>query len=366
LILAAGVMIVAPCPVTQAPTVLLLLRGAGSDHPHEWAFPGGQVEPGETTAQGAARECEEECGLAVDPDELGPVLTRGVARAETTAPAAAAISPPPAGEILQPASVDVDFTTYLHQVEAQFVPALCAEHVGWCWAPLDRPPQPLHPGAAVALERPTMDELGVARAMAAGRLVSPQAYENMTMFRLRITATGASYRRGLDEFVWREPEAFLTDDFVQRCNGLPVIWEHPPNATLDSDEFASRIVGTVFLPFIEGDEVWAIAKVWDAAAARALAEQQLSTSPTVVFRDPTVNERVTLEDGSRVLIEGKPSLLDHVAICAAGVWDKGGEPAGVDRGGAADRQQEPAVHAFADATARLSLRLLRLRAAGLP
>jgi hypothetical protein len=38
---------------------------------------------------------------------------------------------------------------------------------------------------------------------------------------------------------------------------------------------------------------------------------------------------MTLEDGSVLLIEGKPSLLDHVAICELGVWDKGKDPEGI-------------------------------------
>jgi len=60
-----------------------------------------------------------------------------------------------------------------------------------------------------------------------------------------------------------------------------------------------------------------------------MIEQPMSTSPSVVFKDPSVNSKMTLADGSALLIEGKPSLLDHIAICKQGVWDKGGEPTGV-------------------------------------
>ena len=52
----------------------------------------------------------------------------------------------------------------------------------------------------------------------------------------------------------------------------------------------------------------------------------------VVLRDTKENFRVELEDGSTLLIEGKPSLLDHLAICERGVWDKGEEPSGINRG----------------------------------
>ena len=187
----------------------------------------------------------------------------------------------------------------------------------------------LHPGVVTAIQRLRADELGVARLMASGAIVSPQRYENITLFAIRITGTGVAYRRGLEEFVWRNPDIYLTDEFCQRCAGLPVIFEHPGRNSLDTKEFVGRIVGTVFLAYIQGSDVWAIARIYDDSAAALMSENQLSTSPAVVFRDITVNTKLTLEDGQILLIEGKPSLLDHVAVCPRGVWDKGGEPSGV-------------------------------------
>lgn len=338
MIAAAGILVLSSAPTGQGDVALFLLRGAGSDHPLEWAFPGGQLEPGEDAATAAARECAEECGLGVD--DVGPIWTRGV-----MAPA-----PLPVAEDLRPSqpspematSEPVDFTTYLHRVKAPFAPVLCDEHVGWCWAPPDRPPQPLHPGASVALERLTMNELGVAQAMAAGRLVSPQHYMNVWLFNLRLTGTGMSYRSGRDEHVWREPATYLNDEFLARCNGLQVIWVHPKKATLDSKEFNDRTIGSVFVPYIRGEDVWAIAKIYDDDAAEAMVTDQLSTSPTVVLSGDD-DVRFRNEDGSALLIEGQPRLLDHVAVCPAGVWDKGGPPVGVDRSAA-----EPAL-AVADA-----------------
>lgn len=187
----------------------------------------------------------------------------------------------------------------------------------------------LHPGARVALARLTMDELGIARAMAAGDLVSPQHYENLALFAMRITGTGTSFREKINEHVYRPPEKYLTQDFLDRCNGLPVIWEHPKMATLDTEEFAARAIGAIMLPYFKDEEVWGIAKIHDHQAAELMENNQLSTSPAVVFRDPTVNEKVKLTDGSTLLIEGKPSLLDHLAICKLGVWDKGGDASGI-------------------------------------
>lgn len=52
---------------------LLLLHGGDPAHPdlQFWVTPGGGLDPGESSAQGAARELFEETGLRVDAAELG-------------------------------------------------------------------------------------------------------------------------------------------------------------------------------------------------------------------------------------------------------------------------------------------------------
>jgi len=177
-----------------------------------------------------------------------------------------------------------------------------------------------------------MDELDIARAIAEGRLSSPQQYENLWLFALRVTGTGASYRPELNEHVWRDPGLYLNPDFLARCNGLPVIWQHPPDDVLNQQEFENRIIGALMLPYIVEDEVWAVARIYDQGAAQLMLDYPLSTSPDVMFRDPEVNESRKLEGGKTLLIEGKPSLLDHLAICSLGVWDKSGEPTGIAKG----------------------------------
>lgn len=188
----------------------------------------------------------------------------------------------------------------------------------------------LHPGVRIALARGRMDEAQVARAIAAGELVSPQPYGNSWLFNLRITGTGTAYRQALDEYVWRDPSLYLNQGFLDRCNGLPVILEHPNKEMLDSKEYADRNVGSIVYPYIRGEEVWGIARILDQPTAEYMREHQVSTSPAVVFADPGVNETIEVGDGKHLLIEGKPSLLDHLAICEEGVWDKGGPPVGVD------------------------------------
>jgi len=310
-ITAAGILFVVP-----AKRALFLKRGPGGDYPEMWCFPGGKQEDGETIEQCAERETIEEIGFLPEGHKF--LWTRSHTEGQgLELPGAAE-----AGEL-------VDFTTFRQLVPSEFVVKVDDEHVGWCWAPVDQPPQPLHPGCQVALDKFYMTELGVSEAIRDGKLTSPQQYENLWLFDIRITGTGTSYRKSLDEHVYRAPENYLSEEFLARCNGLPVIIEHPPTNVLNSQEFTNRVVGTVLLPYIKGDEVWGIAKIYDQVAAKYMAENQMSTSPAVLFRDLDVNTKVSLEDGSTLLIEGKPSFLDHIAICTQGVWDKGGEPTGV-------------------------------------
>lgn len=312
MIKAAGILI-----LDKDNKALFLKRGPGSDYPGLWAFPGGRLEDDESPMHAAIRETKEEADFTVKPADLRP-WTRSIR--------------PGMGENPE----EVDFTTYLLRGAEQFIPVLgpagSPEHVAYAWAPIAEPPEPMHPGAALALQRFNMHETDVANAMAAGLLVSPQTVDNMTLFNIRITGTGTSYRTAHNEHVWRDPSLYLTDEFVQRCNGLPVIFEHPKGSVLNSKEFTDRIVGTIVKPYIKPgtDEVWGIARMYDAGVIKLMSDDQMSTSPAVVWRDPDVNQKFTQDDGSTFLIEGKPSLLDHIAICERGVWDKGGGPTGVE------------------------------------
>jgi 8-oxo-dGTP pyrophosphatase MutT (NUDIX family) len=301
-IVAAGILFMA-----KDGRVLLVRRSAEGDHAGEWAIPGGKVEQGETPAEAAIREAHEEIGI--DPAVVGDAdALRFWSRRQANG---------------------VDWTTYLVPVREPFATTLNGEHDAAEWVfPCDAP-EPLHPGAAVVLARIDMDELGVAQAIRDGHLTSPQRFENIALVAMRITGTGMAYREGLKEHVWRDPELYLNEHFLARCNGLPVIVEHPKGRVLDSQEFADRVVGTIMLPYVKQNEVWGIAKIYDESTIKMIEAHRLSTSPAVVFRDPSQNTTQQTEDGETLLIEGNPSLLDHLAICEQGVWDKGGTPTGV-------------------------------------
>lgn len=326
---AAGILFLAP-----GNRVLFLKRGPGGDYPGYWCLPGGRTESGESAEETAVREANEEVGPI--PSGARTLLSRCISEVAGTPLPVAGGGEAPAAPLpdVSPPVPSVDFTTFVQKVDEEFSPVPDDEHVGFAWAPAGDPPAPTHPGVAVAVEMLSADELGIARLMAAGRVTSPQRYKNVTLWAMRITGTGVSYRPKIDEYVLRNPDLYLNEEFLARCNGLAVVMYHPKKSTLDSDAFSKSVIGSIMLPYLKGNEVWGIAKVYDDSANAAMTEEQLSTSPGVILAHPdSPSYKMLVEDGTgkerQILVEGKPSLLDHVAVCALGVWDKGDDPTGI-------------------------------------
>ncbi|HBA7888597.1 TPA: DUF2213 domain-containing protein [Escherichia coli] len=180
----------------------------------------------------------------------------------------------------------------------------------------------------------SLTELEVAERIRDGTVPSPVKFSNMWLVNLRVTGTGLAYRAGLKEHVWRDPKLYLNEEFLRRCNGLPVIANHPNDAVLTEEDFKSRIVGSVMLPYIRGDEVWAVCRVYLQSIVEEITEGDVSTSPSVVFNSTSGNVEVQ-EGDTNFLIEGVPFLVDHIALVtkahgSLGVWDKDRIPAGVE------------------------------------
>jgi 8-oxo-dGTP pyrophosphatase MutT (NUDIX family) len=292
---AAGILFQA-----QSGRILLCRRVDGLG----WCIPGGVQKDGESLDACAIRECVEETHY--NPGHAGKLLCRRI-------------------------NDGVDFTTYLHNCPEEFTPKLNHEHDAHVWVhPHHANSLQLHPGVRIAIRKMQgMNELELAEAIRDQELISPQYIENICLVDMRISGTGFSYRPKLNEWVYRRDTIYLTPEFMRRCSGIPIILEHPTTQILNSDEFSKRVVGSMFLPYIKEDEVWGVAKIYDQTAIDAINNFQLSTSPSVVFRDTKVNYNIEMEDGSNLLVEGNPSFVDHLAICEKGVWDKGGDASGI-------------------------------------
>lgn len=262
-----------------------------------WCPPGGTVEPGELATDAARREVLEEVGYQYD----GP---------------------------LTPHSVYGDYLTFRAEVPERFEAKLNDESLAAGWFHIDDLPKPLHQPFAEMLAQQALNETEVAALIADGTLSSPQFFINMWMFAIRVTGTGVTWRSADQQMAFRNPDDYLTPEFLQRVAGVPLIWLHPEKNKLDSDEFAKRVIGTLTNSWVaDNGEVWAIARVYDAEAAEIMATRQLSTSPTVTYSE--MQDSIIKIDGQPLLVEGSPVLLDHVAICEQGVWDKLLAPTGV-------------------------------------
>ncbi|ENT6821661.1 NUDIX hydrolase [Enterobacter roggenkampii] len=262
-----------------------------------WCQPGGTVEPGELAIDAARREVLEEVGYQYD----GP---------------------------LTPHSVYGDYLTFRAEVPERFEAKLNEESLAAGWFHIDDLPKPLHQPFAEMLAQQALNETEVAALIADGTLSSPQFFINMWMFAIRVTGTGVTWRSADQQMAFRNPDDYLTPEFLQRVAGVPLIWLHPEKNKLDSDEFAKRVIGTLTNSWVaDNGEVWAIARVYDAEAAEIMATRQLSTSPTVTYSE--MQDSIIKIDGQPLLVEGSPVLLDHVAICEQGVWDKLLAPTGV-------------------------------------
>lgn len=262
-----------------------------------WCPPGGKLEPGEIAADAARREVMEEVGYQYD----GP---------------------------LTPYSAANDYLTYRADIGTQFEPTINDESLAAGWFDINDMPKPLHPPFAEVMAAQALNETQVAALIADGTLSSPQFFTNMWMYAIRVTGTGVTWRSADQQMAFRNPDDYLTPEFLQRVAGVPLIWLHPEKNKLDSDEFARRVIGTLTNAWVaDNGEVWAIARVYDAEAAEIMATRQLSTSPTVTFSE--VPDSIIKVDGQPLLVEPPPQLLDHVAICEQGVWDKLLDPTGV-------------------------------------
>lgn len=85
-----------------------------------WSIPGGGIENDETLADGIKRECIEEMQFDIAEHKIIPIQK----------------------------FVNGNFTyhTFFCQVEAEFIPELNHEHVGYAWVKSGLYPKPLHPG----------------------------------------------------------------------------------------------------------------------------------------------------------------------------------------------------------------------------
>ncbi len=118
---------------------LFLKRSPDSRRPGEWNFPGGHVEEGENAEGAARRETHEETGYRDDKP------LREVART------------PIDDEGEEGVGLE-DYVTFQAKIDRPFAPELDQESSAYAWAPIDQPPEPLHPGVRKVLKKISDDQ----------------------------------------------------------------------------------------------------------------------------------------------------------------------------------------------------------------
>jgi 8-oxo-dGTP pyrophosphatase MutT (NUDIX family) len=169
----AGICIIAPDGMA-----LFIKRAAGANHPNTWDFPGGRSDANETPQQTAMRECRE---------EIGACPSQHLTLLDST-----------------PDEDDVDFITYKMHILHKFKPKLqLSEHSEYVWAPIDNPPQPLHPGVKVTVDMMAIDYTifgqGVAKEYATG--VENSKVPNEPVENSKVHESAPNYKRANDELI---------------------------------------------------------------------------------------------------------------------------------------------------------------------
>ena len=275
----------------------------------EWEGPGGHLEPNESELDAAIRETKEEAAIdartvARDISKIGVTNSKGVS-----------------------------YTTFKAAVSYPFKVKLNHEHDDAQWFSVESLPSTTHPGAKEIIQEVVggtkTTEWDVIKAMKAGELDSPQRYGPLWLFKVRVTGTGVSYRPQHSQYVYRPPEFYLNDEFLERVKGLPILLMHTENGPAQGAEYHQRNIGTLVAPWVEGSDVWGIAKVYDDGDAQLIVNYFPSTSPSITVETPD-GSTVDAGNGEEMLIEGEPVFIDHLAMVPEGVWDKLQGPSGVD------------------------------------
>lgn len=177
-----------------------------------------------------------------------------------------------------------------------------------------------------------MYDTDIALAMEKGQIEGVVDKGDYYLVNMRITGTGVKTRiiDGQEIEIDRPAEYFLSAHFLQECRGLPVTVEHPEER-VNKQTFSDCVIGTVFHPYIKGEEVWGVAKIYNTPIIREIIATEPSTSPNVL-------------SANLFFKEGEPRVEDyesinHVAIVRQGFWDNG-KPAIITKEGDMEEKKD--------------------------
>jgi hypothetical protein len=150
-------------------------------------------------------------------------------------------------------------------------------------------------------------ELEVIRALAAGRVPSPQSFCR-NMFAVLCLAEAGAHVRSDGEIAIRDHREWLSDRMCQRMIGTLVIADDIER--LDISTFPGRkIVGSIVHAYRDDDRLMGVARIFpggpDAQPESASLRVRVDDVDVVQCDD---------DNGTRVVIEGAPQFISHVVI----------------------------------------------------
>lgn len=142
--------------------------------------------------------------------------------------------------------------------------------------------------------------------------------ENCFYIPVRVTGVGETIR--IDEngnpYVEERLKAeYFTPEVLAACSRLPITLDHPEGQLLSPKTIdKAKIIGLTLHAYIKGEEIWAIAKVFDKSIIKLFGKEICSTSPGI-----SCFYVIITDDGK---IKECPSEINHLAFVSRGHWDQ--------------------------------------------
>lgn len=143
--------------------------------------------------------------------------------------------------------------------------------------------------------------------------------DNSFYIPLRVTGTGESIRSQGGGVVVedRQQSEFFSPKVLEACAHLPITLGHPSGMLNGEGLLDVPIVGNTIMSYIKGDEIWAVAKIYDKSILEKLGKEINSTSPGVVSTSQDRGDGVYAEE---------PLEINHLALVDRGHWDNNTPP----------------------------------------
>ena len=142
--------------------------------------------------------------------------------------------------------------------------------------------------------------------------------ENCFYIPVRVTGVGDTIR--IDEsgnpYVEERLKAeYFTPEVLAACSHLPITLEHPEGQLLSPKTIdKAKIIGLTLHAYIKGEEIWAIAKVFDKSIIKLFGKEIWSTSPGI-----SCFYVIITNDGK---VKEAPAEINHLAFVSRGHWDQ--------------------------------------------